>query len=47
MKALKNTILKTRPASREEVKTGENVFVIRMASAHEIHDQSLTANRRS
>jgi uncharacterized phage infection (PIP) family protein YhgE len=40
MKALKNTILKTRPASREEVKTGENVFAIRIASSHEINHQS-------
>jgi hypothetical protein len=40
MKALRGTILATRPASREEVKSGENVFVIRMASSHEINQQS-------
>lgn len=39
MKALTGTILKTRPASRDEIKNGENVFVIRMASSHEINQR--------
>jgi hypothetical protein len=38
--ALKGTILRTRPASREEIKSdGDNVFVIRQASAFEIREQ--------
>ena len=34
--ALANTILKTRPASREELKSGDGVLVVRQATAQEL-----------
>jgi ethanolamine ammonia-lyase small subunit len=34
--ALKSTILKTRPASREELKSGDGVLVVRQASVAEL-----------
>jgi hypothetical protein len=40
LKALKGTILKTRPASRDELKAGDSVFVIRQASNQEVRQQA-------
>jgi hypothetical protein len=37
--ALANTILKTRPASREELKSGDGVLVVRQATVAELRGQ--------